>query len=341
MRRRATKILVRDRVNNTDALGSSSTYGLNMGGSKNTNIHHTPVLLKEVIEALHIKPEGTYIDATLGEGGHSEAILQASAPQGHLLGLDLDPNALRTARKRLQRFWAVATLVRGNSAHIAHLSRIFGFSGVDGILFDLGLSSLQLEGETRGFSFQRSAPLDMRFDPDQELSADDVVNYYSIHDLTQVLEEYGEEPRSRAIARAIAEARPVKDTLELAEIVSRVVRKRRSGIHPATRTFQAIRMEVNGELANLREGLEQSLQVLKTGGRLVVISYHSLEDRIVKEFMRKEARDATPDYGTPASQSGRTATLRLITKKIIRPTDAEVEENPRSRSAKMRIAERI
>jgi 16S rRNA (cytosine1402-N4)-methyltransferase len=212
---------------------------------------------------------------------------------------------------------------------------------VDGVLFDLGLSSLQLETETRGFSFQRSAPLDMRFDPDQELSADDVVNYYSIHDLTQVLEEYGEEPRSRAIARAVTEARPVKDTLELAELVGRVVRRRRSGIHPATRTFQALRMEVNGELANLREGLEQSLQVLKIGGRLVVISYHSLEDRIVKEFMRKEARDATPDYGTPASLNDRTATLRLITKKIIRPTDAEVEENPRSRSSKMRVAERI
>ena len=333
--------MVSGRVNSTDALSPFSAHGPNMGRPRNVNIHHTPVLLKEAIEALHVEPEGTYIDATLGEGGHSEAILQASTPQGHLLGLDLDPNSLRTARKRLQRFWAVAILVRGNSAHIGHLARIFGFSGADGILFDLGLSSLQLEGEMRGFSFLRPAPLDVRFDPDQELTAYDVVNHYSVHDLTQVLEEYGEEPRSRTIARTIAGVRPVKDTLDLAEIVSRVVRKRRSGIHPATRTFQAIRMEVNGELRNLREGLEQSLQVLKTGGRLVVISYHSLEDRIVKEFMRKEARDAVPGYGTPAPLSSRAATLKLITKKIIRPTDAEVEENPRSRSAKMRIAERI
>jgi 16S rRNA (cytosine1402-N4)-methyltransferase len=304
-------------------------------------VYHKPVLVSEVLDGLQVEPGGVYIDATLGEGGHSSAILERSAPDGRVLGIDLDGHALQVARRRLQPSWSVATLVRGNFAQIGHLARIFGSPKVSGVLMDLGLSSLQLEGSGRGFSFLRAEPLDMRFDPEQDLTANDVVNHYSQQDLAQVLYEYGEEPRSRAIAARIVERRPIKDSLHLSEIIEEVLGKRRSGIHPATRTFQAIRMEVNGELRNLREGLERAVQLLNPEGRLAVISYHSLEDRIVKEFMRGESQAPQTGYGIPAAISRQQPTLRVITKRIIRPGDAEVEENPRSRSAKLRVAARI
>ena len=310
-----------------------------MNGPTGGRFYHTPVLLNEAVRELGVTQDGSYIDATLGEGGHAQAILEASLPQGHLLGIDLDPQALEAARKRLQPFWHLATLVRGNYAQIGHLARIFGFPKVDGVLFDLGLSSLHLEGERRGFSFLRAERLDMRFDPDQELDADAVVNGYSTPDLIRILIEYGEEPKAEAIARAIVARRPVRDSLELADIVTRAAGKRRSGIHPATRTFQAIRMEVNEELDNLRNGLKGTVALLKTGGRLVVISYHSLEDRVVKEFMRRQAKGTSSAPVLVARMPTQAPTLRLVRKKVIRPTQPEVEANPRSRSAKMRVAE--
>lgn len=303
-------------------------------------IHHTPVLVGEVLQGLDVRKGGTYVDATLGEGGHARAILEASSPGGRLLGLDLDPQALEAARQRLQPFWPVATLLKGNYALVGHLARVFGFSGVDGVLFDLGLSSLQLEGERRGFSFLRAEPLDMRFDPEQELTADTVVNSYSAHELTTVLREYGEERRADRIVKAIVESRPIRDSLQLAEVVARAVGRRRSALHPATRTFQAIRIEVNKELMNLERGLEQAIQLLRPGGRLVVISYHSLEDRIVKQLMQREAQDCICPPGTPVCTCGHVATLRVVTKKVVRPGSQEVKANPRSRSARLRVAER-
>mgnify|MGYP005835664173 FL=1 len=303
-------------------------------------IFHTPVLLKEAVDALNVQPGGVYIDGTLGEGGHAEAILQASDPRPHLLGIELDPQALTTARKRLQPYWPVCTLVRGNYAHIGHLARVFGFSQADGILLDLGLSSLQLEGESRGFSFLRDDPLDMRFDPEQPLTADEVVNRYPEPELERILREYGEEHKAHAIARAIVDGRPIHTSRELATLVESVL-GRPPGIHPATRTFQAIRIEVNGEVRNLKECLRQSLHILRPNGRLAVISYHSLEDRTVKEFMRREASGRESPDKAPTGTSSRGPTLRLVSKKVVTPSEEEIRRNPRSRSAKLRVAERI
>lgn len=303
---------------------------------------HTPALLKEVVEALAVRPGGRYVDCTLGGGGHAEAILEAASPDGELLGIDLDPDALAAARQRLAAFGDRVTLVEGNFNRVGDLCRERGFAPVQGILFDLGLSSLQLEEGSRGFSFQREGPLDMRFSPRQELTATDIVNTYSEEALADLLWRYGEERRSRRIARRLTEERPFRTTTELAKAVEQAVGKRTRGvIHPATKTFQALRIAVNQELEHLDAALLQAHGLLGFGARLVVISYHSLEDRMVKGFLHQEARDCVCPPEVPVCVCGHRATLRLVSRRAARPSPAEVAANPRARSARLRAAQRL
>ena len=302
---------------------------------------HRPVLLFETIRYLAARPGGVYVDCTVGEGGHAEAILRAAMPGGHLLGIDLDPQALEGARRRLARHDGAFTLARDNYIRLQDLLRELEFPQVDGIFLDLGLSSPQLETSGRGFSFKRDEPLDMRYDPEAALTAGDIVNGYPFNELSRVISSYGEERRARAVARAITQQRPLRTTLELSNLVTSVCGPGRGRIHPATRTFQALRIEANSELDNLRAGLLQSIGALKAGGRLVVISYHSLEDRIVKETMAREARACVCPPSVPVCTCGHSASLRLVSRRVLTPSPEEVRENPRSRSARMRVSERL
>jgi 16S rRNA (cytosine1402-N4)-methyltransferase len=303
---------------------------------------HVPVLLREAVEALTVRPGGRYVDCTLGGGGHAEAILEAASPDGELLGIDQDPEALAAARERLAAFGERVTFVEGNFSQVGDLCRERGFAPVQGILFDLGLSSLQLEDESRGFSFQREGPLDMRFSPRQELTAADVINTYNEEDLADLLWRYGEERRSRFIARRLIVERPFSTTTQLTKAVEQAVGRRARGvIHPATRTFQALRIAVNQELVHLDTALLQAHGLLGFGARLVVISYHSLEDRIVKNFLRREARDCICPPGVLICVCGHHATLRLVARGVVKPSAAEVAANPRARSARLRVAERL
>ena len=312
-----------------------------MSDGESEEPRHTPVMVGEVLEQLQVKPGGLYIDCTVGEGGHALAILDAAAGT-RLLGIDLDTNALAMARKRLGAHSDNAVFVHGNFADLESIFKQQGHVAADGVLFDLGLSSLQVDTGSRGFSFRREARLDMRFDPSQEVTADQVVNEYPEADLAEIIFRLGEEPRARRAARSIVRSRPIGTTTELAAVVANAVgRPGRSRIHPATRTFQAIRMHVNGELENLTRGLERAVDVLATGGRLAVISYHSLEDRLVKGFIRRESSDCVCPPGAPSCVCGHSARVTRVTRKIVRPAPAEVETNPRSRSARMRVAERI
>ena len=302
--------------------------------------NHVPVMLNEVVEGLNIQRGGRYVDCTLGGGGHAAAILEESSPGGQLLGLDADPTAIATARERVREFRRDAILVNDNFKNLERICTAYGFRPVHGILFDLGMSSLQLQDSSRGFSFQRESPLDMRFSPEQKLTAADVVNTYTETALADLLYQYGEEPRSRVIARHIVRKRPVTTTLQLAKIVEQAVGGR-GKIHPATKTFQALRIAVNEELDNLKVALEQSVNLLGFGGRLVVVSFHSLEDRMVKVFMQQQARGCVCPPSVPECVCGHVPTLKLITRKPMTPGEAELEANPRSRSAKMRVAERV
>jgi len=257
-----------------------------------------------------------------------------------LLGLDLDPNALAVAGQRLAPFGERATLRRGSFAQLAALAA--DFAPADGILFDLGLSSLQLADPSRGFSFSHPGPLDMRFDPDAGgPTAADLVNGLSVEELTQILYRYGEERQAKRIAEAIAAARPLETTEQLAEVVAAAVGRRRGRIHPATRTFQALRIAVNDELSVLQVALPQAVDLLKPGGRLVVISFHSLEDRIVKRFLRQESKDCICPPEVPVCICEHRARLRVLTRKPLRPGPEEVARNPRARSARLRAAERL
>ena len=286
------------------------------------------------------RPDGCYIDATVGAGGHAKGILTASQPRGRLLGIDADPLALALARERLAEFGDRATLVQGNFAQLASIASDRGFVKVDGILFDLGLSSMQLAAPERGFSFRRDGPLDMRFDPASLTTAADLVNELEQRELVAIFRRYGQERHARPIARAIVSARPLRSTLELSTLIERVV-GRRERIHPATRTFQALRIAVNDELSVLRKALPQALELLSTGGRLAIISFHSLEDRIVKQFLAMEARDCICPPDLPACVCGHRARLTIIARQPIRPSEEEIAANPRSRSARLRVAIRI
>ena len=301
---------------------------------------HIPVLCKEVVEALAVQPGGRYIDCTLGGGGHAAAVLEHSLPGGQLLGIDADPDAIEIARKRLAAYSSSILLINDNFVNLRDICLKYDFFPVHGILFDLGLSSSQLESN-RGFSFQHDAPLDMRFSPIQKATAADIVNNYPEVELARVIKSYGEEIYSQKIARYIVEARPLKTTLELVQVIEQAVGGRRGRIHPATRTFQALRIAVNRELENLESALKQAVNLLGFGGRLVVVSYHSLEDRTVKQFMQRESRDCICPPEVPTCKCGHKASLRLISRKIVTPSLEEVEHNPRSRSARLRAAERV
>ena len=302
---------------------------------------HTPVLLHSTVELLNVRPGGRFVDCTVGTGGHAESILQRCAPGGSLLGIDADPKALDIARERLAPYGPAAALVNDNFRHLEDICREHDFQPVDGILLDLGISSLQLDDTERGFSFRFDAPLDMRFGPDQSTTAAKILNTFTERDIAALLREYGEERHSRLIARRIVAMRPIKTTQELVSAVEHLPGMTSGRIHPATRTFQALRIAVNRELENLEEVLKQTVRVLGQGGRLVVISYHSLEDRLVKHFMQEESRGCLCPPDVPVCVCGHTPTLRLVSRKPIVPTEAEREENPRSRSAKLRAAERI
>lgn len=301
---------------------------------------HRPVLYHEALHWLAPAPGGLYLDATVGLGGHAYGILEASAPDGRVLGLDADAQALALAREGLAAYDQRVTLATGRHVALRALAQAHGFAAVDGILFDLGVSSLQLDDPQRGFSFQQEGPLDMRLGADGELTAEEIVNTWPERQLSALIAEYGEERYARRVARAICAQRPLRSTRQLAEVVARAVRTRER-IHPATRTFQALRIAVNDELSSLEAALPQAVALLKPGGRLVVISFHSLEDRIVKQFMAREARDCICPPGLPACVCGHRATLRVLTRKPVRPTETEVAENPRSRSARLRAAERL
>lgn len=301
---------------------------------------HQPVLLVEVLEALMVQPGGRYVDCTVGGGGHAAAILDASSPGGQLLGIDADPMAIREVRERLSPYGRAVALVNDSFRRVREICREHGWEAVHGILFDLGLSSMQLEDE-RGFSFQRDAPLDMRFDPSQRVTAADVVNGYPERDLVTVIARYGEEPQATRIARAIVKSRPLRTSGELAEVVSRAVGGVRGRIHPATRTFQALRIVTNDELESLAQALEQAALTLGAGGRLAVISFHSLEDRLVKGFLRREAQSCLCPPEVPICVCEHQPTLRIITRKPVSPSMEEKTQNPRSRSARLRVGEKL
>ncbi|MDO8751464.1 MAG: 16S rRNA (cytosine(1402)-N(4))-methyltransferase RsmH [Dehalococcoidia bacterium] len=290
----------------------------------------------EVMDMLAVGPGSRCVDATLGDGGHAAAILEATAPDGKLLGIDADPQALERARKRLSAFGDRAILVNDNFANMEAIVERHSFRPVLAVLMDLGLSSWQLESGGRGFSFREDVGLDMRLSPSQPVTASDVVNTYSQVELQRIISTYGEEHQARRIAAAIVRQRPIGTALQLAQAIEAAVPRRGQRIHPATRTFQAIRVFVNRELETLESALEQAVRVLEQGGRLVVIAYHSLDDRLIKTFLRRESRDCICPTGQPTCTCEHRASVRLLTKKVVKPSAAEVRENPRVRSARLR-----
>jgi len=315
---------------------------------------HQPVLYQEIIHALQPHRGGRYVDGTLGAGGHARGILEASAPDGQLLGLDVDPQALAIARETLAPHEHRIHLVQASYTTLSRQLKTLQWDTVDGILLDLGASSMQFDTAERGFSFQHDAPLDMRFGPGALQTAADIVNTWSESELADVMYEYGEERDSRKIARAIVKARPLHTTRELVAVIEAVSPPRRpfdtvsgrrtvraSRVHPATRTFQALRIAVNDELASIKDVLPQAVTSLKPGGRLTVISFHSLEDRIVKDFFREQSKDlVNPPYET-LYEVEREAILKEVNRKPIQPSEEETKNNSRARSAKLRIAEKL
>jgi 16S rRNA (cytosine1402-N4)-methyltransferase len=311
--------------------GSTDTpQGVGHGGGREASHlspNHVPVLLKEAIDFLNVRRGGTYIDATVGLGGHSYEIAKRLGALGHLIGLDKDPAALERAREKLAgEDFPKVTL---SQCSFAEVGERFGRNFADGLLADIGVSSLQLDDAARGFSFQADGPLDMRMDPRSERTAEQVVNHLDERELADVIYEFGEERRSRRIARAIVRSRPIRSTAHLADVISAAARPMNSEqrrIHPATRTFQALRIFVNRELDDLRALMEAAPRILKPGGRVVVISFHSLEDRIVKDAFREGAKQGY---------------FSLLTKKPVTATKEESDRNPRARSAKLRAAEKV
>ena len=308
---------------------------------------HLPVLAEEVIEMLQPAAGSLQIDATVGGGGHTERILEASDPDGRLLGLDADGAAIARVAQRLGRFGDRLVLRQANFRELGAVAPAAGFGAVDGLLFDLGLSSFQLADTERGFGFRAGGPLDMRFDASRGVPAAELLATLDATELTALFRRFGEEPHAPRIARAIVEARrvaPLTTAEELAALVERVAPRTAPGrrrIHPATRIFQALRIAVNEELDALAEALAASVDLLRPGGRLVVLSYHSLEDRIVKRFLDAERKGCICPPSVPVCVCGRTPRLRLVTRPSLTPTDAEIAANPRARSARLRAAERI
>ena len=306
---------------------------------------HVSVLLNECLDALNIKDDGIYVDCTLGGAGHSSHILQRLSKDGLLVGIDQDTDALKAAGERLKEY-ENKKLVHNNFHNIDSILEELDIPKVDGILMDLGVSSYQLDEGERGFSYMKDAPLDMRMNRDREFSAYDVVNSYSMEDLWRIIRDYGEEKFAKRVAEFIVnkrEEKPIETTLELVDIIKAAIpaKARREGPHPAKRTFQAIRIEVNGELEILNKAIEDGVNRLNKGGRVAIITFHSLEDRIVKLKFRELANPCTCPKEFPICVCGKKPLVKLISRKAIEPSKEEVEENPRSRSAKLRVIERF
>lgn len=308
---------------------------------------HLPVLLAETLAQLHLLPGSIVVDGTLGGGGHAAAILEQTGPDGLLLGLDRDPEALSAARGRLSRYGDRFRALHASFRDLDQAVAQAGFEAVDGVLLDLGVSSHQLDTPARGFRFGdegAGAPLDMRMDPSQGATAADLLARATADEIEGWLREYGELPGARRLARAIAETRgrqPLRTNADLLRVIAQAGVGRGRRHNPATLVFQALRIAVNDELGALEQGLEAALRVLRPGGRIVVIAYHSLEDRIVKQYFRREARGCVCPPAQPVCTCNRLPTVRVVTKRAVRPGDAELAENPRARSARLRCAERI
>lgn len=307
--------------------------------------NHVSVLLNECLEGLNIKENGIYVDGTLGGAGHSSEILKRLSNEGRLIGIDQDTDALRAAKERLKDYSNV-TFVHSNFSNIENVLDNLNIDGVDGILMDLGVSSYQLDEGERGFSYMKDAPLDMRMNRENDFSAYNVVNEYSEEDLYRIIRDYGEEKFAKRIASFIVENRQEKNietTLELVEIIKNAIpaKARREGPHPAKRTFQAIRIEVNSELSILNKTIEDGVKKLNKGGRMAIITFHSLEDRIVKNKFRDLAISCRCPKEFPVCVCGEKAKVKVISRKAIEPTKEEVEINPRSRSAKLRVIEKL
>jgi 16S rRNA (cytosine1402-N4)-methyltransferase len=310
------------------------------------DVFHQPVLVAEVTASLRCRPGAVYLDSTVGGGGHAFEILRNSAPNGRLIGIDADAEALREAKRRLAPFGDRALLLKGNFATMETTLAEMNIGKVEGILLDLGVSSHQLDTAERGFSFTLDAPLDMRMDQDQGPTAFDLIHTLSRDELEKIIRDYGEERMAGRIARAIVERRtlsPIRQTADLAAIVAGALPRARgpARIHPATRTFQALRIAVNDELASLRQALADGMGRLQDGGRFCVISFHSLEDRIVKNAFHAEEKGCICPSDLPLCACGRKPTMKVLTRKPVVPGEAEVHDNPRARSAKLRVAERI
>jgi 16S rRNA (cytosine1402-N4)-methyltransferase len=301
---------------------------------------HESVLLSEVVEFLQPnRADGTLVDATIGLGGHAEALLERNSSV-RLLGIDRDPAALERSRERLKRFEGRVTFAQGRHEQLFDILKQYDIETISGLLADLGVSSMQLDQRERGFSFRFEAPLDMRMGPDSR-SASEIVNELEEEDLAKIIREFGEEPMARRIARAIVGARPVGTTTQLADVIRGVKKSRPHDIDPATLTFQALRIAANEELVGLDAFVEDAVERLEEGARIAVISFHSLEDRIIKRAFRRLEGECTCPPGLPVCACGKVEKVRLITRHPVTASDEEVERNPRSRSAKLRVAERI
>jgi 16S rRNA (cytosine1402-N4)-methyltransferase len=309
-----------------------------------TDFYHEPVMLKEVIDRLCINKNGVYVDGTLGGAGHAQAILKKT--EGFLVGIDCDDEALQAAEKKLAEFGSSKVLVKSNFADLGNVLEKLNIKKVDGILLDLGVSSHQLDSAERGFSFSQQAPLDMRMDRSLKFSAYDIVNSFAQKDLEKIIRDFGEEKMAGRIARAISQKRrlsPIKTTMDLAVIAAGAMppKFRHQKIHPATRTFQAIRIAVNNELDNIKLAISAAVDVLKPGGRLCIISFHSLEDRLVKNEFRSLEGGCTCPRDVPICICRRETKLKVLTRKALIPSSMETENNPRARSAKLRVAQRV
>ena len=308
----------------------------------NKMLHHKTVMIQEVLEYINLQNGDTFLDATIGAGGHSKAILD-KYDAVNLIGIDKDINAVNIAKENLKDYKDSISLHNVDFSNIGKIIQKNHLKNINAILFDLGTSQIQLNDSKRGFSFQHESPLDMRMDQKQKTTADEIINHYKESEITKILSEFGEERYSKTIARLIVAKRPIKNTKDLSNLVLKVYKGRNNKkIHPATKVFQAFRIAVNNELNMLEIALSKSVDLLKKpGGRIVVISFHSIEDRIVKQFFRKESSNCLCDSKAIICNCNHQAKIKIITKKIIKPSEAEVRKNPSSRSAKMRVAEII
>jgi 16S rRNA (cytosine1402-N4)-methyltransferase len=301
---------------------------------------HLPVLLKNIITSLQPKPEGRYIDGTLGAGGHAFSLLEESAPDGQLIGFDLDPQAIALAHQRLARFTERIHIFQASYTMMKIETEKLGWQAVDGILLDFGVSSMQLDTAERGFSFLKDGALDMRFSPSAAFTAADLVNTLSESELADLIFQYGEERLSRRIARIIVNNRPIHTTIELADLILKNLGKKER-IHPATRTFQALRIAVNNELEAVETVIPMAVDLLKPGGRLAVISFHSLEDRIAKEYFHRESKDCICPPHQPICTCGHKAIIKELNRRPVTADEEETLANSRARSAKLRVVEKL